>query len=84
MSALPPKADIRTKSRNVRFVPNSDIALECAQLKFLKSSFLSGLRRDRPLHRRNIGDGAHPTRELPTAGSEIAKPALARHLDGDG
>src|SRR6516165_7783345 len=26
MSALPPKADIRTQSRNVRFVPKADIA----------------------------------------------------------
>ena len=27
MSALPPKADIGTQSRNVRFVPKSDISL---------------------------------------------------------
>ena len=27
MSALPPKADIGTQSRNVRFVPKADIAL---------------------------------------------------------
>ena len=26
MSALPPKADIETQSRNVRFVPKADIA----------------------------------------------------------
>src|SRR5262249_16552849 len=47
-------------------------------------SFLSGLRWGCPLHRRKIGDGAHPACQPRTAGSEIAKPALARHLDGDG
>ena len=31
-----------------------------------------------------MGDRAHPVRQPPTTGSEIAKPALARHLDGDG
>jgi hypothetical protein len=28
MSALPPKADIRTQSRNVRFVPIADIRMD--------------------------------------------------------
>jgi hypothetical protein len=27
MSALPPKADIRTKPRNVRFVPEAEVAV---------------------------------------------------------
>jgi hypothetical protein len=30
MSALPPKADIGTQPRNVRFVPKADIGLESA------------------------------------------------------
>jgi hypothetical protein len=30
MSALPPKADIKTRSRNVRFVPKADIGFSAA------------------------------------------------------
>jgi hypothetical protein len=42
MSALPRKADIGAQSKNVGFVPDSDIALECAQLKFLNIVFSLG------------------------------------------
>ena len=85
MSALPPKADIAERDQHVRFVPIADIATEMRPTQFSQRClYLSGLRRGCTLHRRKIGDGAHPTRELPTAGSKIAKSALARHFDGDG
>jgi hypothetical protein len=44
MSAIPPKADIHWYSSDVRFVPNSDIALEYAQLKFLNIGSSLGAR----------------------------------------
>ena len=34
MSALPPKADIGTQSRNVRFVPKADIAARAESRRF--------------------------------------------------
>ena len=82
MSALPPIGDITESHRYVRLVPNSNIAV--GPIHFCSSPCLAGLRRDRPLHRTKIGDGAHPARQPPTAGGEVAKPALAPHLDGDG
>ena len=33
MSALPPKADIGTQPRDVRFVPKADIALTCRKIR---------------------------------------------------
>jgi hypothetical protein len=35
MSALPPKADIQTKSRDVRFVPKADI-LRCKKIVVIR------------------------------------------------
>jgi len=37
MSALPPKADIETQSRDVRFVPKADIPGVAALLRFVGS-----------------------------------------------
>ena len=44
MSALPPKADIETQSRNVRFVPKADIAqlILLEQLGYLDRDTNSG------------------------------------------
>jgi hypothetical protein len=77
--------------------PNSDVAvvpcpslpcpsLPCPSLPCpsLPCPSPAGLRRDRLLHRRKIGDGTHPARQPPTAAGEVAKATLARHLDGDG
>jgi hypothetical protein len=33
MSALPPKADIETQSRHVRFVPEADMPEDCSRAK---------------------------------------------------
>ena len=38
MSALPPKADIGTQSRDVRFVPKADIARDQANVRFTPKS----------------------------------------------
>jgi hypothetical protein len=42
--------------------------MTCFQLVLL----FSGLRRNPPLHRWKIGDGAHPARQLPTAAKPLA------------
>ena len=36
MSALPPKADIGTQSRNVRFVPKADICGAAIDVRFVR------------------------------------------------
>jgi hypothetical protein len=44
MSALPPKADIRQRHRDVRFVPIADIGLmDCAVMKGEKANLVGGL-----------------------------------------
>ena len=43
MSALPPKADIGTQPRNVRFVPKAD------KVRRIKHSAFSCLRTERPI-----------------------------------
>jgi hypothetical protein len=45
MSALPPKADIGTQSRNVRFVPKADI-LHCSKERRYSITFSARARSD--------------------------------------
>src|SRR6516165_10231571 len=49
MSALPPKADIGTQSRNVRFGSKADIAADQLNVRFTPKS---GPRRNQPARRR--------------------------------
>ena len=56
MSALPPKADIGTQSRNVRFVPKADIGISATRLVFpitkVQVSARPGRAPQPPLYRR--------------------------------
>ena len=55
------------------------------RLEFAARSMCDGIAGwGRPLHRGKLGHGAHPIRQSRPAGGEIAKPALAGHLDGHG
>jgi hypothetical protein len=52
MSALPPKADVRPWSRNVRYVPQADIAAINDELYLLRITRVNDRGRDR---RRTLG-----------------------------
>src|SRR5690348_8651797 len=74
MSALPPKADIGTPSRNVRFVPEADIScgrrvqtdnvLSRAPCRYVQESFLSQFKRRHAVYslqgNRPDRTGVHP------------------------